>query len=116
MSLNTDSAAGAVTLSDGRRFSFSVPVVTHQEMVLLAGLPASQEVGLFRDEETFNQQQYLAGWIILPGQRRGGIIHVQSKALLTVPFPAESAAPLAGQQVQAPNLGTFTLQPAVVEG
>jgi len=71
---------GTVVLADGQTFAFSAA-------------PAGAEAGLFRAEETFGSESYVAGWIVLDdGQQRGGMGYeggggVGKLAITPIPIP-----------------------------
>src|SRR5579883_1920103 len=54
--VNGSDATGTVTLANGKSINFTAnPVV-----------PMNQTAGLYRSEHTFNNQRYVAGWIVMP--------------------------------------------------
>jgi len=73
--LSTGAIEGAFSLANGESLAFRASQV-------------GNEAGLFRSEETFDGNNYVAGWIILAdGQQRGSIIRLGTLAFTPVPIP-----------------------------
>lgn len=67
--LTQETATGTVTLADGQTFNFT------------AGR-ASGDAGLYRLEETVNNEQLITGWVVLPsGELRGVQVNMNTQEL-----------------------------------
>jgi hypothetical protein len=97
-SLESDAAAGTVTLADGQTHSFTASL-------------ASGEAGLYRAEETLDGNNYVGGWIILnDGSQRGlvnritdGTSNITDGTSNTIVGPHFNI----GSSVAVPNVGNF---------
>jgi hypothetical protein len=60
--VNAGSVVGAFTLESGRVLPFRA-------------IPATDEAGVYRSDDTINGSRWLGGWVVLPdGQQRGAVI------------------------------------------
>ncbi|MBI3152398.1 MAG: hypothetical protein HYZ21_09710 [Chloroflexi bacterium] len=76
--LAVDGASGSVTLANGQSFNFQVP-------------RAAGDAGLYRLEETGNDEQWVSGWVVLnDGQLRG--LRVSTKGTVEILGALNSAA------------------------
>jgi hypothetical protein len=97
--LSLTEATGSVTLADGRSLEFkAVPY------------EANSGAGLFRARETIGGSEYLAGWILLPGDQQRGSI--QSGATQSAAPPLNIREPVVsagGSELRAMAVQSFYL-------
>lgn len=97
-SLESDAAAGTITLANGQSHSFTVSL-------------ASGEAGLYRAEEAFEGSDYVGGWIVLnDGSQRGAINRISDgTSNITDGTSNTFVGPHfnIGSSVAVPNLGNF---------